>query len=761
MTNVDRVVSMFVFSRALRLGFTANVKAFFGITCLLAAPALFAQTATKPEEVEQKEADKKIVELTKFSVTTTQDHGFVVNNSAGAFRTNQALLDIPQVDVVVTRDMLDAIRSADSSDVMRYFGMVPTTEGEQAVSRGNTMLPFQDDMPTGGVPFADNGIIDNYEIIKGPAQVLYLSNSLSGILLKNTKKPLPYKRDVIQASIDSNGSIGGMLDFTGPLGKIGDANISYRLVAVHRDDGEVFVNLRHKADIIMPQFQVDFKNTTIRAYLERAVLLRSPNQSALLQPDGKLSIPPTGFKHADRLTKNSMQDFTLNMGFISIDTKMSDNWDNRFKGSFRHSKWLGTNPLALYTNWDTRQVGYITRKLDLPASATVVMDDVQGHYDVGPTSNVDSFGFILSDQTYWNSIWGAPTLPANSVWKNTVFLPIDDTQNLIESDKYAAPPLSDYDGSKVDNKQSRQTTKNTLLYYAHSINITKYLTLSAGISWAQVENTGIVNTRVRPYVTTTPTLQSNKLHRYGAVFKPTKDISFYALESTTFNAAAGGGQVLQDGTFPPNPEGKDREIGFKTAMFDGKLTANFAMYDMNITGNVKLGGINPDGSIYYVKVPGNSEESKGYDANIGLSVIPGLQVLGTYTHTDHAFYTKFPQSTWSIFADYKFPRNSPLAGLSIGGGTSHANGTYVALSGTYTYSGETDLEKSTGLKLIKDTGTPVKVYAAYAYKDYWNFRLSIDNLLDQVYPFGGIGGLHTVLDVGLPRTVSFDATYRF
>ncbi len=763
MTNADTVVRMLASPRALRPGLTAGVKALFGLICLATVSTLSAQTAeaAAPEAGDKKEADPKVLELSKFSVTTTQDRGFVMNNSAGAFRTNQSLMDIPQVDVVVTRDMLDAIRFPDTADVMRYFGMVPSNEGEQGISRGSGMLPYQDDMPTGGIPFSDNGTIDNYEIIKGAAQVLYLSNSLSGILLKNTKKPLPYKRYEIQTSLDQHGSIRAMLDFTGPLGQIGDAKISYRLIGIHRDDGEVFTHLEHKADILMPQVQVDFKNTTIRAYWQRSQLVRSPNQNTLLQPDGEISIPVTGYKHTNRLTKGGMQDYNLNMGFLSIETRISDNWENRFKGSFRHSKWLGSNPLALYTNWDTRMVGYITRKLDLPASATVVMDDIQGKYDIGPTSHISAAGFILSDQTYWNSIWGAPTLPDNSVWKNVVWLPIDDPLNQIESDKYAAPKLTDYDGSKVNNSQSRQTTKNTLVYYAHSVNITKYLTLTAGLSWAQVENTGITNLRVRPWVPTTPTVQSNNLHRYGVVVKPIKGLSIYALESTTFNAASGGGQVLQDGSFPPNPQGMNRELGFKTALLDGKITTNFALFEMSITGNVKLGGIREDGSIFYVKVPGDSEVSKGWDANVGITIIPGLQVLGSYSHTDYAFYTKQPQSTWSAFFDYKFPGNSPLKGLSIGGGTSHADGTYTSLSGTYTYSGQTDFEKTTGIKKINDTGTPVKVYAAYAYKKNWNFRLSVDNLFDEKYGYGSIGGLHTVLEAGLPRTVAFDATYRF
>lgn len=756
---------MFVFIRALRLGFAANLRALFGIACILSAPVLFAQTApetTKPEETEKKEPEKKTLELSKFSVTTTQDRGFIMNNSAGAFRTNEVLLNIPQTVVVVTRDMINAIQNTDTSGVLAYFGMVPHYEGEEMTSRGGGMLAFQDDVPQGGVPFADNSVIDSYEIIKGAAQVLYLSNNLSGVVLKNTKKPLPYKRDVVEASFDSHGSMRAMVDSTGPLGEIGGAKISYRFVGAYRDDAEVFVNLDHKALVIMPQIQVDFKNTRIRAYYQRSNLVRSPNQSALLQPDGNVSIPPTGYKHANRLTKNSMEDHDSNVGHLEVNTQLSDTWENRFKVSYRHSKREGSNPLALYANWDTRQVGYITRKLDLPSAAVVIMNDLQGKYNIGWTEHTDAFGFIEAEQIFWNSIWGAPTLPDNSIWKNTIYLPIDDANNLIETDKYAAPKLTDYDGSKVNFAKSRQSTKNRLVYYAHSANITKYLTLTGGISWSQVEVSGITNLSVRPYTTTTPTLQDEMLHRYGVVVKPITGLSLYALESTTFNAASGGGQVLSDGSFPSNPIGKNREVGLKTELFGGRLTSNFSIFDMTITGNLRLGGIRPDGSIFYEPVPGNSTRTKGYDMNVGIGLIEGLQLLGSYSyyHNKTAAYAH-PASSWSVFVDYKFPRNSKLGGLTVGGGSYHADGRYVSLSGTYTYSGITAEEQASGLKKINDTGTPVKVYAAYTYNKHLDLRLSVDNLFNEIYAYGGIGGLHTVLDMGLPRTITLNATYKF
>ena len=745
------VAKMFTYPRALRPCFSAVAKLLFCIACILIDSALYAQTASNTEEAKPA-ADKAALQLSKFEVTSTRDRGFIYNNSVGAFRTNQSLMDIPQIDIVVTRDMLNAIQFTNSSDALTYFGMPKYYAGEQMYLRGGLVLPFQDDMPMGNQPYADNGVIDSYEIIKGAAQVLYLSNAIQGVVLKHTKKPLPYASNEIQTTINSSGSIRALVDSTGPAATLGDAAISYRFTGIADKARPYFNNLKEDHVLTMPQLQVDFKNTTIRAYYLRTHIIHAANINGLVTPDGDLYQPTGGYKYAAGLVKNSMEAHDANMGYISITTRLSDTWHNNFKGAFRNSHRYGSNVLPLTLNWDTRIAGYSARLLDIVRSDTTVMDDIQGSYNLGKTEHIDAIGFIFDNTVGQSAIWsGATTLPSTSIWSAPVNMSVDNVQGIAN---LVAPATSEYDGTKNKKLRSRSNLTSLLAYYAHSVNVNKYLTFTGGVSWAKTDASSIPNMSVLPWAPANNVVGSQLLHRYGVVLKPTNEISIYALESTTFTAATGT-QLLQNGSIPPNQSGKNREIGIKTALFGNKVNLNFSAFDMTIAGLLQLGGFDSNGVGYWVA--NAMTQSKGWDANLGLNIVPGWQIVATYFHTEVSLAYKQPMSTWSAFTNYEFSKKSPLYGFAIGGGVSHLAGQYVPLSGIWKGT-LTPTQSSSGFIKLK-IGTPVKLFATYRYNSHWLFRLACDNALDEIYPTST--QIPTAMEPPEPRTFSFETTYKF
>ena len=137
-------------------------------------------------------AKQPVLELSKFEVTTTQDKGYVANNAATGFKTNQALIKIPQSVTVVTRDLIEDIGATRTSDVLLYAGASQFYRGESIRLRGARTLNAYMDDAIENVPYSDNVNIDSYEVMRGPAGVLYANAGLAGIVLKSTKKPLPY-----------------------------------------------------------------------------------------------------------------------------------------------------------------------------------------------------------------------------------------------------------------------------------------------------------------------------------------------------------------------------------------------------------------------------------------------------------------------------------------------------------------------------------------------------------------------------------------
>jgi len=81
--------------------------------------------------------------------------------------------------------------------------------------------------------YMDNGFVDSYEVIKGPTQALYLNAPLQAWLSKFETAPA-FVQDTLTASYDQYGLYRFTLDFTGPVGMVGDTKLSYRLVGIEQ-----------------------------------------------------------------------------------------------------------------------------------------------------------------------------------------------------------------------------------------------------------------------------------------------------------------------------------------------------------------------------------------------------------------------------------------------------------------------------------------------------------------------------------------------
>lgn len=726
-----------------------SLKLFTALVAAALAPVLAAQTKDKPD-ADKPASGSEVMRLSKFEVTSTSDKGYLYNNSAGAFRTNQPLLDIPQSAIVITQDMIKDIGTPSTTDIMAYFGMPAFEPGQQPYLRGGVTLPFQDDMPTGTIPFADNGILDSYEVIKGAAQVLYLSSGLNGIILEHTKKPLPYNYFDIDTSINSFGSIRQMDDFSGPIGTIGDANISYRLTAIGQTGKSYFVHNDEPHLFILPQFQVDFKNSTLRVYYERSQISRVENSNGLITPSGGV-YEGNGYKYAEGLINGGSNQFTSNVGYVSLNTNVGESWQNEFKGAFRHSTWWGTNVLPEYINWDTNQLGLVARLIGIKESDLTVMDDLQGNYKWGITDNTSVFGFMHDEVVNPVKIWGPSTLPASSPFAaGFLYEPLNQRADA----HLVAPAPTDFSGATNRNAESESKINNTLAYYSHSMNIGQYVTLAAGWTIASSSSLSISNINVQPVVPQNEVSGTQNLHRYGIILKPIKGLSLYALESSIFSTPNPYDLDI-NGNLLPNVLGTNREIGAKGNLFGGKVNFNFGIFDMKTTNLPRLAGISAVTGRGYWQANGTTD-SKGADADIALNLTPGWQLTASWFRTPSSIAYSQPMNTWSLFTKYAFQKDSHLSGLSIGGGVTRLDGLYVNLFG---WPGtKTAFEQATGFIKAKP-GVPIKLFASYHLDRHWTFMVSCDNVTDQHYAIAS--GFSAAVDLSNPRLFTLDVDYKF
>lgn len=112
-------------------------------------------------------------------------------------------------------------------------------------------------------------------------------------MLTTSKRPLTKSQYTITTRINEHGIYRGEVDFTGPMGKLGDVSFGYRLVAAVQDGDSFFKNVLDNRQVIHPSFQMVYKNTVVRLAFDYQHLEHIPNANNFLTPT-ESSIPVQG-----------------------------------------------------------------------------------------------------------------------------------------------------------------------------------------------------------------------------------------------------------------------------------------------------------------------------------------------------------------------------------------------------------------------------------------------------------------------------------
>ena len=428
---------------------------------------------------------------------------------------------------------------------------------------------------------------------------------------------------------------------------------------------------------------------------------------------------------------------------------MSDNWQAKSQATYFITRRSGTAGFPTTVNWNNNTMTYTIRKDDGWQSALDVQSDFSGKYNLFGMPATSAFGFNLHDQTGLSKfIIGTP-----------VTIPIGDAA-AINSIKF--PDYNSYTIPANPGSRTRQYVSNG--YFMETLQvIPDRVTLAAGGTFSHIETyTDTDLSKRNPFVATDAAARE-VLHRYALVVNITKDVTGYVTESTTFTPSVG--PTITNAPLPP-VLGKSDEIGVKTSFFDGKISFSIAAYKMKLTNQAILAAfpaVNVAGLNYFIPI--GSTDSKGWDASVSLSPIPGLQFVGTaYNGTVHDQngnpIAATVENSWSVFTRYDFDRTGPAKGWAFGGGAQKAGGKWFVTGGLIPPGGKTFPVNSSGNAIFKlKQDVLMNAFAEYELNKHWLFRLECNNVLGSIYAIGAQGvGLADAVD---PRTFSFRSTYKF
>jgi outer membrane receptor for ferric coprogen and ferric-rhodotorulic acid len=693
--------------------------------------------------------DDQMVSLSAFRVTSTQGTGYIAE-SATPFKTNQQLVDIPQSVMVVTRDMIDDIGGSNSSDIVIYAGAIPKYRSETFSMRGSNAAagyPLVDGQISRSV-FLDTYFVDSYDVIKGPAALLYPNSALSGVIDRVTKKPLGVSLNSIRGSVTSFGQYRTEVDSTGPLGMLGGWKVSYRFLGAYQDGKAYWHNAKDRRILAHPSLLLEHKDTSILLAYDHQDLTRPSNGSGIIRIDGRpfvgagrdeLNLPPGA---SERHKTNEVRG--------QLVQKFSEGWEAKFGGDINELQRRGSIVLPLGgVNFANNTLSFGNRKNDITLDHYNFSADVNGHYQLFTINQQSTFGVAATVMETRQNLWTNTDFTDSNGIANRIIRPLfaPDVNSL---------PVKPYDAYVMPaNPGTKIRADLSNFYFQQNIDIIKdRVTLVGGLSRYSNETSNVSNIALRPVAATI--LRANAtVHRVGAVVHITKEITVYAMQGT--NQLPPTTAVLQNGNVVAPANGKGEEVGLKINLWDGKISGEVAAFKLETSGLTVFGGTLPPelGGGPYV-LPVGSLTQKGFDGDIALHVTPQWQFVGSFysgTVKDQAglpiddSYT----GSWSAFTKYGI---SAVRGLSIGGGISRVTGRVVS-TGSVTY----PVGVPKPLFINVKPGLPVELFVNYSPNRNWALRLQVDNALDSLYAVG-LNAAY-LIDTSLPRTFTVSAKYTF
>lgn len=727
---------------------------------LFSAPAAhLAGQAASVGESAGNSADSPIM-MSTFEVNTTQDTGYVTKNSATAFKTDEALIGIPQPVLVVTRDMISDTGYGTSSDVLAFAGVADYFRGESYELRGaRVSYDLVDEMPDLAF-FQDNIFVDSYEVIRGPTAVFYPTATLGGIILKTTRKPMVVAQTSVTIAEDQFGMFRLEFDSTGPLTKLGRGVLAYRVEGAYQDGRTYFNNFPVFVEAIHPSFEYIDANNRLLVAFDLQNLRHITNGTAILTPDGGI-YSGAGRQNEYNLAPEDGETFRYTALRIEFEHKISTDWEMKLKMGVTENRFHGVYSYISEVDWTRLTADYTYSYEDNRYTGYNFVNDYTGKYDI--------FNFMEGRSTFglnyqmtnniFRDLIRPPTAPTG--WNN---VPLNEpVQNFMQ-----LPPLSQWTlnlSSPYDNSDDGNSFSRTYFdaYYQQEFDLLhNRLSLVGGETWRYLATNQTTGGYIAPNVpyTTNNTVLSLGLYRYGVVLQLIpQQLAIYALD-TTYAASNGADEDAQRQVLPPE-QGKGTEVGFKADLLGDRLTATIALYKEELSNVGMYIGNNAANQEVYVAEVGTVQ--RGWDSDVAYKVTDNLQFVatfykGTVVNSSNQELGNTYTGMWSLFGKYDFPVTA-LKGLAVGGGASEIMGRTEQPATTMIFSPAQQAQLLPGGSIRVKSEVLLNAFVNYRFARHWLLSVSVANLLDNNFAQGSQGGVWT--DPSPPRDFALKVGYQF
>lgn len=687
---------------------------------------MLAQTQSEQEQKSAQEAVR--IEETRVTAERAQERGDGVKNAASATKTDTSLLETPQAVSVVPRALLDDQGARKLDDVLKNVaGVTPGgyySDWDYHRLRGfdAAFTTYWDGLRGDYGKNAELFGLERVEVLKGPASSLYGQGPLGGLVNLVSKRPRSETFVDTYFTLGSYNFYEPAVDLNAPLNT--GKTVYARLNALYRDQ-ESFVDFVHKRRVfVAPALIWEISPDTVITFLTQHV-----------HDWDKLGFP---LPAKGTVLPNRNGDIPINR-FIGerSDTNAVEQWRTRLGYQFTHQF---NQTFSLRQNLNASRLWQKWKNILYP-SALDADERTLYRYPYGLREGLDRLGMDTALEARFTTgpaqhhvLFGVDYYYNRSATTRRQIDYTDFPGSYLAIDlfkpRYGAP-LPAY----ASLTRSRTTNELVGLYVQEQAKLLDRLTVTVGGRFDFSSNNGESVDAFSP--------------RVGVTYELISGAALYANYSESFNPqwfstnAAGR---------PVAPEtGENLEVGFKTALLDGRLNTLLSLYQLT-RQNVATADLSTPAP--FDSIVSGEQRSRGVEVEAALQLLPGWDLITAYTYND-AKITKdnilpvgarlqgVPEYAFSAWTKYTL-QNGPLKGLGFGLGGRY----YTKQAGDATYSNPFTLPAFG----IMDA-------AAYYVRDHFSAQVNLNNILDERYFVGSYNDLYVL--PGEPLTVRATVSWAF
>jgi iron complex outermembrane recepter protein len=697
------------------------------------AVPLFAQSALPVKD--------EIVTLSRFDVVATKDNSYGVTQATAGLKTRQALIDVAGAVQVMPRTMIEDLGYFPyPSDFAKYASSGVASFG------GNNLYYMRGERLTrtfkNGIEYFpsidDDVTTETIEIVKGAQAVLFGTRPVTqGMILRTTKVPLYSARNTVRAIVDEHGFLRAELDSTGPLAEgIAGGRAAYRFVGAWQDGKQFQGDLFDDRIVFSPSLQLDWRNTTLRTRYEYSRIKTSGLfANNFLDQTNRISTisgRDQGYKApwSNSLFKKHELETVLNHRFSSnFESNLQlayfseERSDHDSRVAINNSVLLGSN--GVVDSSDILRFNLLT--LAQMQKMFSVVNDYIAEFDLNGRRQQTNFGWAASSA---RDEQGLVQTPLISPQTGTTSFPIINPV-------FGPNPVDPVIPGSANTIQRRDAANVYVMHQSHLLNDRLIATVAGSWSWS--DNTSRLDT---PTAALKQSKGDKPLYRFGLVYKPRADLSFFASRATNFVPSGADDRDPSGSPLPPST-GLVNELGVKSVWLDGRVSGSVIWF-RNETANLPVRFNIGTPQLY--ALPAGKVETEGFEFDLALRPAAGWNIIATLFSGDGpkdqngARLPRTYKSTYSLMAKYDF-QSDALKGFGVGANLFHI--------GSLTQSGAPDIP---GHEVIN-------AFVTYRRGSKWQVHVNVTNVADKLYYAGGNSRFSAQPSV--PRTIGLSAKYSF